>query len=66
MSNDPDSPPARKPPKFEPTAADSRQAERAAALRANLIRRKAQARGRSETVLGETHDNPQPKPPADA
>ena len=66
MSNDPDSPTAGKPPKLEPTAADSRQAERAAALRANLMRRKAQARGRSETVLDETHDNPQPKPPADA
>jgi hypothetical protein len=56
MSNDPDSPPARK-----PSATDSRQAERAAALRANLMRRKAQARNRSET-----QDNEPPKPPADA
>jgi hypothetical protein len=61
MSNDPDSPPARK-----LSAADSRQTERATALRANLIRRKAQARGRVETVTGEAHDNSQPKPPADA
>jgi len=56
MSNDPDSPPARKPP-----ASDNRQAERAAALRANLTRRKAQARGRNGT-----QNDPQPKPPADA
>jgi len=56
MSNDPDSPPERK-----PTAADSRQAERAAALRANLMRRKAQARSRSET-----QGEPRPKPPGDA
>jgi hypothetical protein len=61
MSNDPDSPPPRK-----PSAADSRQAERAAALRANLMRRKAQARGRIETTRDETQDNEQPKPPADA
>jgi hypothetical protein len=56
MSNDPDSTPARK-----PSASDSRQAERAAALRANLMRRKAQARSRNEA-----QDNPQPKSPADA
>jgi len=55
MSNDPDSPPQRKPP-----AAADRQAERAEALRANLMRRKAQARSRNETHA------PQPKPPADA
>jgi hypothetical protein len=56
MSNDPDSPPNRK-----PTEAEARQAERAAALRANLMRRKAQARTRSE-VQGEER----PKTPADA
>ena len=61
MSNDPDSPPERK-----PSAADSRQAERAAALRANLMRRKAQARGRLETAKGDTQDDERPKPPADA
>ena len=62
MSNDPDSPtPARK-----PTASDSRQAERAAALRANLMRRKAQARGRSETAKDEAQDDEAPKPPSDA
>ena len=54
MSNDPDSPPERKP-------TDSRQGERAAALRANLMRRKAQARGRVEAQGEEP-----PKPPADA
>ena len=56
MSNDPDSPPEHK-----PSAAQTRQAERAAALRANLMRRKAQARGRNET-----QNDPQPKPPGDA
>jgi hypothetical protein len=56
MSNDPDSPPQRK-----PSAAETRQAERAAALRANLMRRKAQARSRSEA-----QDNERPEPPADA
>jgi hypothetical protein len=56
MSNDPDSPPERK-----PSIPDSRQAERAAALRANLMRRKAQARSRNET-----QGNEQPKPPGDA
>jgi hypothetical protein len=44
MGNEPDSPPDRK-----PTAAETRQAERAAALRANLMRRKAQARTRKGT-----------------
>jgi hypothetical protein len=56
MSNDPDSPTNRK-----PSAAETRQAERATALRANLMRRKAQARSRSET-----QDEPRPKAPADA
>jgi hypothetical protein len=42
-------------------SAANRQVERADALRANLMRRKAQARGRSET-----HDDPRPKPPGDA
>jgi len=56
MSNDPDSLSKR-----SPTAAETRQAERAAALRANLMRRKAQARSRNET-----QDEPRPEPPADA
>jgi hypothetical protein len=56
MSNDPDSPPERK-----PSAAESRQAERAAALRANLVRRKAQARGRSDNER-----DPPPKPAGEA
>jgi hypothetical protein len=56
MSTDPDSPPERK-----PSAAESRQAERAAALRANLMRRKAQARGRSEA-----QGDPRPKPAGEA
>jgi hypothetical protein len=61
MSNDPDSPSVRKPPDSKPSGAEARQAERAAALRANLMRRKAQARGRSET-----QDDPQSKSLADA
>jgi len=61
MSNDPDSPPTRK-----PSASDSRQAERAVALRANLMRRKAQARGRVETAKDEAQDDEPPKPPGDA
>jgi hypothetical protein len=59
MSDDPDSRTNIKP--STAASAASRQAERSEALRANLMRRKAQARGRSET-----HDNPRPKPPADA
>jgi hypothetical protein len=61
MSNDPDSPPDRK-----PSTAASRQADRAAALRANLMRRKAQARGRRESAMDETQGNERPKPPTDA
>jgi hypothetical protein len=61
MSNDPDSRPVRK-----PSTADSRQAERAAALRANLTRRKAQARGRNEATVVEARGNEWPKSPADA
>jgi len=56
MSNDPDS---RAQPKRSVPA--SREAERAAALRANLLRRKAQSRNRNET-----QGEPRPKPPADA
>jgi hypothetical protein len=58
MSDDPDSR-----TKLEPSIAviADRQAQRAEALRANLARRKSQARGRNET-----QDNPQPKPPGDA
>jgi hypothetical protein len=59
MSDDPDSRTNIKPSTAASTA--NRQAERADALRANLMRRKAQARGRNET-----HDDPQPKPPGDA
>jgi len=59
MSDDPDSRTHLKPSTV--ASAANRQAERSAALRANLMRRKAQARGRSET-----QDNPQPKPPGDA
>jgi len=59
MSDDPDSRTNVKP--STAAIAAGRQADRAEALRANLLRRKAQARGRSET-----HDNPPPKPPADA
>jgi hypothetical protein len=59
MSDDPDSRTNIKP--STAASAAGRQAERAEALRANLMRRKAQARGRNET-----HDIPQPKPPADA
>jgi hypothetical protein len=61
MSNEPDSPPARK-----PSTATDRQAERAAALRANLMRRKAQARSRVATAMGEAEGDERPKPPADA
>jgi hypothetical protein len=61
MSNDPDSPPARK-----PSTAETRQAERAAALRANLMRRKAQARGQIKAKPDEAQDKTQPEPPADA
>jgi hypothetical protein len=59
MSDDPDSRTNIKPATVASTA--NRQAERADALRANLMRRKAQARGRNEI-----HDAPQPKPPTDA
>jgi hypothetical protein len=59
MSDDPDSRTNIKP--STATVAAGRQSERAEALRANLVRRKAQARSRSET-----HDNPRPKPPTDA
>ena len=55
MSNDPDSPDRK------PSTAETRQAERAAALRANLMRRKAQARNRSEA-----QGDARPTPPADA
>ncbi len=61
MSNDPDSPPDRK-----PSAAEIRQAERAAALRANLMRRKAQARGQIQAKSGEAQAELQPKPSTDA
>ena len=59
MSDDPDSRTNIKPSTL--ASAANRQAERADALRANLMRRKAQARGRSET-----HDDPQLKPTGDA
>jgi hypothetical protein len=59
MSDDPDSRTNIKP--STSASAANRQAERADALRANLMRRKAQARGRSET-----HDDPRPKPLGDA
>jgi hypothetical protein len=59
MSDDPDSRTNIRP--STAASAANRQAERADALRANLMRRKAQARGRSET-----HDDPRPKPPGDA
>jgi hypothetical protein len=59
MSDDPDSCTNIKPSTV--AIAINRQAERADALRANLLRRKAQARGRSEA-----HDDPRPKPSGDA
>jgi len=59
MSDDPDSRTHLKPSTV--ASAAKRQAERAAALRANLMRRKAQVRGRDES-----QDDPQPKPPGDA
>jgi hypothetical protein len=61
MSNDPDSPPERK-----LSTAEIRQADRAAALRANLMRRKEQARGQIKAKSGQSQGEPQPKTPADA
>jgi hypothetical protein len=44
----------------------SRDAQRAEALRANLLRRKAQARGRTDSVGDAPAKSPVPKLPGDA
>lgn len=62
MSNDADSRTFRKTSTV--TAQAGREAERAEALRANLMRRKAQARGRTET--GNIGDGQPAKEPGDA